>query len=71
MHRSALCVFVIMNLLASMAQAAGLRVFACESEWAALTMALGKERVTVTSATSPSQDPHRIEAPWLKLKERH
>ena len=62
MHRSALCVFVIMNLLASMAQAAGLRVFACESEWAALTMALGKERVTVTSATSPSQDPHRIEA---------
>ena len=61
MRRSTLFVFVIINLLAATAQAANLRVFACESEWAALTMALGGKRVAVTSATSPSQDPHRIE----------
>lgn len=59
------CIFfalTIVGLLAPAVQAANLRVFACESEWAALAMALGGQRVAVTSATAPNQDPHRIEA---------
>lgn len=39
-----------------------LQVFACEPEWAALAEQLGGERVTVFSATTAQQDPHRIEA---------
>ncbi len=62
MRKSTSFVLVIMSLLAPISQAAALRVFACESEWAALAMALGGERVAVTSATSPNQDPHRLEA---------
>ena len=41
---------------------AAVNVFACEPEWAALVQALGGDRVKVTSATTPLQDPHRIEA---------
>lgn len=41
---------------------AALNVFACEPEWAALAQELGGERVTVYSATTGLQDPHRIEA---------
>jgi zinc/manganese transport system substrate-binding protein len=37
-------------------------VFACEPEWAALAQELGGDKVAVTSAVSPAQDPHRIEA---------
>lgn len=44
------------------AQAAGLRVFACEPEWAALATELGGERVVVTSATHAEQDVHYIQA---------
>ncbi|MDX5375109.1 MAG: zinc ABC transporter substrate-binding protein [Gammaproteobacteria bacterium] len=44
------------------AQAAGLRVFACEPEWAALATELGGERVEVTSATHAAQDVHYIQA---------
>lgn len=40
---------------------AGLNVFACEPEWAALATELGGDRVQVYSATTPNQDPHRIE----------
>jgi zinc/manganese transport system substrate-binding protein len=47
---------------ASARAAEPLSVFACEPEWAALVRELGGERVTVTSATSAQQDPHRIEA---------
>jgi zinc/manganese transport system substrate-binding protein len=38
------------------------RVVACEPEWAALAKELGGEMVTVYSATTGLQDPHRIEA---------
>src|SRR5882672_11000274 len=37
-------------------------VFACEPEWAALAQELGGDKVAATSAVSPAQDPHRIEA---------
>ena len=39
-----------------------IRAFACEPEWAALLEELGGNQVTVYQATSPKQDPHRVEA---------
>lgn len=53
--------FGLLALLALPAQAT-LDVLACEPEWAALTRELGGERVSVASATTAAQDPHRIEA---------
>lgn len=41
---------------------AGLRVFACEPEWGALTQALGGSLVEVSIATTALQDPHQIQA---------
>jgi zinc/manganese transport system substrate-binding protein len=41
---------------------AALRVFACEPEWAALVQELGGPLVDVTTATTPQQDPHQIQA---------
>jgi len=41
---------------------AAVNVFACEPEWAALAQELGGDKVSVFSATTPMQDPHRIEA---------
>jgi len=41
---------------------AALNVFACEPEWGALARELGGEAVTVYTATTAMQDPHRIEA---------
>jgi zinc/manganese transport system substrate-binding protein len=42
--------------------AAVLNVFACEPEWGALAQELGGDQVSVYSATTAQQDPHRIEA---------
>src|SRR5205807_3755990 len=41
---------------------AALNVFACEPEWSALAQELGGDKVSVFSATTALQDPHRIEA---------
>lgn len=41
---------------------AALKVFACEPEWAALVREIGGDRVSVYTATTAMQDPHRIEA---------
>ena len=41
---------------------AALNIFACEPEWAALAKEIGGDDVTVYSATTALQDPHRIEA---------
>jgi zinc/manganese transport system substrate-binding protein len=41
---------------------ADLKVFACEPEWGALAKEIGGEHVTVYTATTAMQDPHRIEA---------
>lgn len=41
---------------------AALNIFACTPEWASLATELGGDKVTVYSATTALQDPHRIEA---------
>jgi zinc/manganese transport system substrate-binding protein len=41
---------------------AALNVFVCEPEWGALAKELGGEKVSVYSATTALQDPHRLEA---------
>ncbi len=41
---------------------AKVRAFACEPEWAALLDELGGNHISVYQATSPKQDPHRVEA---------
>src|SRR5438309_739579 len=41
---------------------AALNVFACEPEWGALAQELGGDKVSVFSATTALQDPHRMEA---------
>src|ERR1700694_3178219 len=41
---------------------AALNVFACEPEWGALAQELGGDKVSVFSAPTALQDPHRIEA---------
>ena len=50
-------------LLCSMGVAhAQIKVFACEPEWGALVKEIGADRVAVTVATAPSQDPHYLRA---------
>jgi zinc/manganese transport system substrate-binding protein len=56
-----LCVIFLAQLVALPAFAA-LNVFTCEPEWAALAQELGGDKVSVYSATTAFQDPHRIEA---------
>src|SRR5437016_14044959 len=41
---------------------AALNVFAFEPEWSALAQELGGDKVSIYSATTALQDPHRIEA---------
>src|SRR5689334_23803866 len=41
---------------------AAVNVFACEPEWGSLVQELGGDKVSVYSATTALQDPHRIEA---------
>ena len=48
--------------LPALPAAAALNVFACEPEWAALAQEIGGDRISVYSATTALQDPHRIEA---------
>src|SRR5579862_8774700 len=47
---------------ASLSSHAVVNVLACEPEWAALAQELGGDKVKASSATTPLQDPHRIEA---------
>jgi zinc/manganese transport system substrate-binding protein len=57
--------------LSTPAAAAGLQVFACEPEWAALSSEIGGDKVSVYSATTGVQDPHQIQArPSLISKAR-
>jgi zinc/manganese transport system substrate-binding protein len=49
-------------ILFSFQASAALNVFACEPEWASLAQELGGDKLSVTSATTAMQDPHRIEA---------
>ena len=49
-------------LLVSVPSNAALKVFACEPEWGALAQEIAGDKVSVYSATTALQDPHRIEA---------
>jgi len=51
----------IMPFKASLANSP-VNVFACEPEWAALSVEVGGEHVSVFSATTALQDPHHIQA---------
>jgi zinc/manganese transport system substrate-binding protein len=50
------------TLFLSPIRAADLQVFACEPEWAALTQELAGDHAEITTATTPRQDPHHIQA---------
>ena len=68
--KTALLLLLILPFFAHYAHAQ-INVFACEPEWAALTRALGTDKVKVTSATTAMQDPHHIQArPSLIAKMR-
>jgi zinc/manganese transport system substrate-binding protein len=56
--------FLVASVLAiaALPAAAALNVFACEPEWGALVQELGGDKVSVYTATTALQDPHRIEA---------
>jgi zinc/manganese transport system substrate-binding protein len=58
---STLAVLILALGLAAPVHAA-LQVLACEPEWAALVREIAGDKAHVASATTPSQDPHRIEA---------
>src|SRR6266478_2978573 len=51
---------------------AALNILACEPEWGALSKEIGGDKVTVYTATTALQDPHRIEArPSLIARSRN
>lgn len=52
---------VLVSVLPAVSHAK-INAFACEPEWAALLSELGGKQVSVYQATSPKQDPHRVEA---------
>ncbi|MCC7549606.1 MAG: zinc ABC transporter substrate-binding protein [Burkholderiales bacterium] len=52
----------VIMLASSVPALAEVAVFACQSEWAALTREIGGDRVNVFSATTGLQDVHRIQA---------
>lgn len=53
---------ILLLALAALPASANLNVFATVPEWGALAKEIGGEQVTVYTATSAFQDPHRIEA---------
>ena len=62
---------IILALTLSNGAAARLNIFACEPEWGSLAIELGGDAVTIYTATTAFQDPHRIEArPSLIAKMR-
>jgi len=55
-------VVALSSVVIALPAAAALNVFTCEPEWSALAQELGGDKVSVYSATTALQDPHRIEA---------
>jgi zinc/manganese transport system substrate-binding protein len=55
-------ILLMFILLLPLPLQAGLKIFTCEPEWAALAEELGGDLVDVTSATQAMQDPHYIQA---------
>lgn len=56
------CSFVLLSVALPQTALAKISAFACEPEWASLLSELGGKEVSVYQATSPKQDPHRVEA---------
>ena len=52
----------LLSLALPWSASAALNVFTCEPEWASLAQEIGGDKVSVTSATTARQDPHRLEA---------
>ena len=64
-------VMVVLGTSLFCASARAANVFACEPEWGALAVEIGGDKVSMYSATTAMQDPHRIEArPSLIAKMR-
>jgi len=62
---------ILLVVLLPATSAAEVRVFACEPEWAALSVEIGQDKVSSFSATTALQDPHYIQArPSLIAKVR-
>ena len=55
-------VVALSSVVIALPASAALNVFACEPEWGALAQELGGDKVSIYSATTALQDPHRIEA---------
>ncbi len=55
-------VAALCSALVALPATAALNVFTCEPEWGALAQEIGGDKVSVYSATTALQDPHRIEA---------
>jgi zinc/manganese transport system substrate-binding protein len=55
-------VAALCSALVALPATAALNVFVCEPEWGALAQEIGGDKVSVYSATTALQDPHRIEA---------
>ena len=63
--------YTFLLLLLSHNTHAALNVFACEPEWAALTLQLAGDKASIYTATGALQDSHRVEArPSLIAKAR-
>src|SRR5437868_7096236 len=60
--KSILAIIAALACLAATPAFASLNVLACEPEWAALVKELGGDKVSVYSAVTALQDPHRVEA---------
>jgi len=56
------CCFLLLSAALPQTALAKISAFACEPEWASLLSELGGKEVSVYQATSPKQDPHRVEA---------
>src|SRR3989475_12983584 len=55
-------IVALSSVVVALPATAALNVLACEPEWGALAQELGGDKVSVYSATTALQDPHRIEA---------
>jgi zinc/manganese transport system substrate-binding protein len=61
-HRISVIITMLCSALFAADASAVVRVFACEPEWAAIAREIGGDKVEVTSATTPDQDVHYIQA---------
>ena len=62
MNRWGVLAGVLLSVSVSTPALGALNIFACVPEWASLASELGGDKVSVYQASSPLQDPHRIEA---------